>query len=268
LVFAGLLMLHAIDASSNRLLRLLFLVAFLLSGYSIFISFSRASWLAGLLVLMGSIYLYPKSMLKLALFLVPIALVLAGQFFSSQLQWARERLYSTESEQSAISRLPVMYAAYRMFEAKPFFGWGYGNFDLYDRRFQAPVAGLGTDNKDHASHNLYLTIIAEQGLVGIFLFIVPLLLWLVRSLKIVLRLPKTGLWSRKLLILLWLALLSHIVVNNFANMRVVYGLGLWWLTLGLIANLASTIQPLVVENRVTMGVRDLLKTGLPARGET
>jgi hypothetical protein len=31
--------------------------------------------------------------------------------------------------------------------------------------------------------------------------------------------------------------LHHIVVNNFSNMRVVYGLGLWWVILGLIASL-------------------------------
>jgi hypothetical protein len=45
--------------------------------------------------------------------------------------------------------------------------------------------------------------------------------------------------SRKLVGIMWLALLAHVVVNNFSNMKVVYGLGLWWLTLGLIASLVD-----------------------------
>jgi len=42
--------------------------------------------------------------------------------------------------------------------------------------------------------------------------------------------------GRKLPILLWLIILNIVVLNNFSNMRVVFGLGLWWITLGLIAN--------------------------------
>ena len=41
--------------------------------------------------------------------------------------------------------------------------------------------------------------------------------------------------SRRFLILLWLVIAAHIVVNNFSNMRSTFGLGMWWITLGLIA---------------------------------
>jgi hypothetical protein len=40
-----------------------------------------------------------------------------------------------------------------------------------------------------------------------------------------------------LLALLWGEILFHFIVNNFSNMRVVYGLGIWWVTLGLIATM-------------------------------
>ena len=49
--------------------------------------------------------------------------------------------------------------------------------------------------------------------------------------------PSQGFLSRKLLIVLWLIALNYIVVTNFSNMRVVFGLGLWWVTLGLIAHM-------------------------------
>jgi hypothetical protein len=38
---------------------------------------------------------------------------------------------------------------------------------------------------------------------------------------------------------LWLGLLSHVIVNNFSNMKVTFGLGTWWLVLGFIAVLTT-----------------------------
>jgi len=264
LVFFGLLILH--DALNLRAgsFRLLLIFSFLLSAYSVFISFSRASWLAGILISLGLVYLYPKFMLKISLIVLPLLVGLLGLIFTSQIQWARERLYSAEAERSALSRLPVMYAAYRMFEAKPFFGWGYGNFDLYDRPFQGRVAELSNDNKDHASHNLYLTVIAEQGLIGLALFIGPVVWLLVKSVRRLPQLPESGFWNRKLLIILWLVIISHIVVNNFANMRVVFGLGMWWITLGFIANLVY--DPQWSAGRITINpkAKALLKDHLPS----
>ena len=44
-----------------------------------------------------------------------------------------------------------------------------------------------------------------------------------------------------MLVVLWLVLLHGFVVSNFVDMRyLVIGLTLWWLTLGLVANL---VQP-------------------------
>jgi O-antigen ligase len=149
----------------------------------------------------------------------------------------QERLYSTEAERSAVSRLAVYYASYQMFQDKPLFGWGYNNFNLYDRQYQWRFPGYPANAKDQSSHNLYLTILAEQGISGLLLFVFPLFWWLSLSIKRYRRVPKRGFWSQKFLIMLWLVLLSHIVVNNFSNMQVVMGLGMWWLVLGLVANL-------------------------------
>jgi O-antigen ligase len=236
LVLVGLLVLHyGLQSSSNRL-RLVSIFIFLLTSYGIFISFSRAGWLAGILALMGLAIIYPKFILKLGLVVVPVFLLVAGIFLQDQLAWAGQRLISSESERSAFSRLPVYAAAVGMFQAKPFLGWGYGNFDRFDRQFQpSTVANISGDNKDHASHNFFLSMIAEQGLVGILLYLIPVFYWLRLTVKHFSKLPRDGFWSRKILVIFWMTILSHIVVYNFANMRVVFGLGAWWLTLGLIA---------------------------------
>lgn len=240
LTFSGLLLLHAAFNTPQKWLRNIFILTFLLSMYSIFISFSRASWLGAILVIMGLLYLYPKFMVKLGLLAVPVmGLILSGALLSSQLNWAEERLYSDEAEVSALARLPIFYAAVAMFQEKPFFGWGYNNFDVYDRAFYGRVLDLPHDNKDHASHNLYLTLVAEQGATGLLLYLTPMfwLLWL--SIKRLPDLPRNGFRSRKLLIILWLVIGTHVIVSNFMNIIVVYGLGVWWITLALIATLVD-----------------------------
>ncbi len=236
LVFYSLWGLQAALNSNAGFKRNLFIGAFLLAAYSIFISYSRASWLAGILIVLGLIFLYPKFMIRLSLFLSPLLIIFSSLLLTNQLAWAQQRLSSFQSERSALTRLPVDYAGYKMFLAKPVLGWGYGNFDRYSWQFFGSGTDLPYSNLDHASHNLYITIIAEQGLVGLILYLFPMICLLIPSVKIYPKLPKTGFLSGKLLIILWLSPLTHIIVNNFANMRVVYGLGMWWFILALIAN--------------------------------
>lgn len=237
LTLTGLVLLHASLISKHRLNRLTAIITFCLLAYCIFISFSRASWIGGIVVLLGLLYIYPQFTFKTSIVVLSVLLLSGSWLLSDQIQWAQSRIYSAESERSALSRLPVYQAAYRMFLAKPLTGWGYGNFDRYDRQFQGRVADFASDNKDHSSHNLYLTTIAEQGLVGLGLYLAPIIGLSILTVKTFPQMPNYGFWSRKLLLIFWLVIISYIVVNNFSNMRVVFGLGMWWITLGLIASM-------------------------------
>ncbi len=242
LILTSLLLLHAALNMHPGWLRKVLILLFLLTLYAIFISYSRASWMAGGLLLVGLAAIYPRFVLKLALLAVPAVLLFGALLFTEEIEVARQRLYSEEAERSALSRLPVYYASVRMFQTKPYFGWGYETFDLYDRQFQGRVADLAHDNKDHASHNMYLTLIAEQGLVGLLLFMAPAGWWLVQSVRKVRAAAVDGFWSRKLLAVLWLAIVSQVLLNSFSNLRVTYGLGLWWVALALVAHFLH-VQP-------------------------
>ena len=250
LMFGGLILVHAAQQVNSGWQRALYVLCFLLMVYCTFISFSRASWLAGAAVCGILLLVYPRFMMRLGLLVVPLGLLVGGVLFSSQIAWARERLYSAEAENSANSRLPIIAGAYNMFLEKPVAGWGYGNFDLYDRSFYGVLLGSAGDSRDHASHNYFLTILAEQGLLGLSLYLFPMFYWLARSLRRYGAMPKAGLRSRKLLIMLWLVILFHIIVSNFINMIVVYGLGIWWITLGLIGYLVQD-EGLQEASRVT-----------------
>ena len=240
-LFCGLFLLNgALNARNRGAGRGWAVLVLLLTMFMVFMTFSRGNWLAGSLALLGTLFIYRDFAKVLVVVMAPVViLALATGALAGQVRYAQERFLSEQSEESALSRLPVVFAAVRMFEAKPLLGWGYESFDRFDREFQRQVGDLVYPEKDHASHNLYLTTLAEQGIIGFLLFLGPAFYWLVRSVSERLRLPATGLISRKLLGILWIVILAHVVVNNFSRMQVPFGLGMFWLTLGLIASLVD-----------------------------
>jgi O-antigen ligase len=241
LIFCGAFIVHAgMTARRSHVGRALSVLLFALVLIMVFLSFSRSVWLAGLIALVGTVWVHRGLAKRLLLIVVPVMfLVAVSGLLSEQALYARERFRSAESEESALSRLPVVYAAMRMFEVKPLTGWGYDSFDRYDRQFQETVGNLVAPDKDHASHNLYLTILAEQGIVGLLLFGVPIVYWLFRTRTSMARMPVEGLISRKLVATLWIVFAGFALVNNFYRMQTPFALGMWWLTVGLIATLVA-----------------------------
>jgi O-antigen ligase len=184
------------------------------------------------MVVAGLMILYPRFMVRFVVLALPVAILAGGAMFADDIAYAGQRI---GTDQTVRGRLPVVLASINMFVEKPVFGWGYNNFDLYDRQFQGRVGDLAAPEKDHASHNVYLTIAAEQGAVGLLLFLLPVVGLFTASLRKWPSLAADGFWSRKLLVILWLTIAAHFAVNNFSNIRVVFGLGLYWMTLALIA---------------------------------
>jgi O-antigen ligase len=236
MLFCGLFLLQSALNQKAAWIRILYLLSFALAGFGVFMSFSRGAWAAGTLVILGLLWIDRKHIIQVGLVVVPLIYVLANGPLASQVDWASERLYSERSEQSALVRLPVIQASVEMFLAKPFLGWGYENFNRYDWQFYQPVEGVTAPVKDISSHNFYLTLLAEQGIGGTFLFLFPLFWWLIRSFKKLRTLPMDGVWSRRSLILSWLFIFAYMTINMFHNMRIVFGLSLWWVGLALIAN--------------------------------
>jgi O-antigen ligase len=243
MIFSALFILHVgLARSRTRTARVFTMVFFGLAILMVFMSFSRATWLAGALTLFGLAILFRQYLHRIVV-VAAVLLVLLGitGVLNTQWQYAQQRFDSQQSEESALSRLPVFLAAVRMFEARPVTGFGYENFDRVDRPFQGRVGDLVYPEKNHASHNLFLTLLAEQGIIGILLYLGPLLVWLARSVARRSGLPAEGLLGRRFVWMLWLALLAHIVVNNFSRMHLPFGLGMYWLTLGLVATLVGRV---------------------------
>ncbi len=247
MLFAGLLLLHVGMNQRRRLTGRVKLWLVPLAFVMVFMTYSRASWLAGLVVTLGLVTIYSRYVTGLAIgvLAVGVTLLLTGAI-DTQIDMAQKRFLSASSEQSALGRLPVIAASITMVQRRPVTGWGYDSFDEHSPQFQGAVGGLVVPEEQHASHNLYLTILAEQGIPGFVLYMGPFFYWLARSRTAWRTMPIDGLVSRKLLVSLWLILLSHVVVNNYANMRAEWGLGLWWITLGLVGSLVVRYHPVAI----------------------
>jgi O-antigen ligase len=234
---APFLLYHAAMQRKSGLIHLVSLSTFALGCLMTFLSFSRGSWLGGLVAIAGLLIVYPRATIRMAIALSIIMLVLGAGLLSDQLDWAAERLAERRNAQARI----VMYdTAAKMIASRPFFGWGYENFRRFRDEFKGRVNNFVVTEEKIGIHNTFLGIAAEMGLISLFLYIFPLLWWLWLTKKVLTRLPAKGFWSQRLLIILWLTILNQIVVNSFMDMtHFLYGMGIWWITLGLIGSMVS-----------------------------
>lgn len=247
LVFCIVLLFHSAMNHKPGLVRYVLLLVCGLSIVNVLFSFSRGSWLGGVFVMIGLLILYPKPMLRLIGVFAVIMIVLGTSVFSRQIAWAYERM---QVERTIDDRLVIDDALLQMFERKPLFGWGYETVDRYSMQFYRTVGDAPVLDKYLTSHNTYLTIMAELGLFGLFIYLFPFVYWLVNTIRVWPRLPKAGLRSRLLLIALWLAVMYEFIVANTMDMRFFsLALGLWWMTLALIADLVYPyIKPGTVQS--------------------
>jgi O-antigen ligase len=210
----------------------------------IFLTFTRGCWLSAIIVLLGLATMYPKTVLTILAIVIPVAVPLAGGVLADEVAFALERL---NTQETVDSRVILAHAGQQMFYQKPIFGWGFSNYDRYDwlfiERAGSAVPTLG-DIRYGTSHNTYLTVLAETGVVGFFLQFFPVFWWLGLTIKVFPRMPRTGVWGRDRLVGLWLSILFYITSSQVVDMRFFwYHIGLLWLTLGLIATIVQAYLP-------------------------
>ena len=157
---AVLLGLYLLD--DNRQRRWLYLLAMIFSLHPLFFAYSRGAYIGALAAL-----LFFGLVKKRSLLLLLVAIVIFWQTVLPQT--VVERIEMTESpsgelEASAGKRVELWERAKDLFQNNPMFGIGYGGFSL-----SVSVEGL-TD-----THNFYMRMLSEQGLIGILLFSIVLL---------------------------------------------------------------------------------------------
>lgn len=215
--------------------KMFFTMVFLLGAFMVFMSFSKGSWLGGVLALLGIAFIYPGPTLRIAGVLTVFTMIFGLGLLSNQLSYASERLSNNSTNQRMVANIAML----NMVAASPLVGWGYNNLDLLIDDFVVRLDDYVAS--ENASHSTSLSMMAELGLIAFFAYLLPFIWWFSLTIKAWPRMPKDGLMGRNLVILLWFSILNHFVVGSFSDFRTntsgVYSIATWWLTLGLIAHL-------------------------------
>lgn len=241
LLFCILLLFAAAEKGRTILGRMGALFLVIAGFFLVFFSFSRGSWLGGLAVCIGLLFVYPRTLIKMMLAGGLISIVLLSlPAFSGFVTFAEERLLN---ETTAESRLISNNATLRMIEAKPLQGWGFGNHEKYDDTFRTSVFGLSARGAQ-SSHNTYLLMAAELGIPALLIYFMPVAILLALSVQRYRRLPAAGWMGRSMLFMLWLLLLDHFILANFTDLvqSNFYSTAIWWLALGWIANILDSTR--------------------------
>jgi O-antigen ligase len=239
LVFCFGLLFQGAMKRKPGLTRTAFILACWLCVVSIFISLERGSWLGGVFVFIGLLFFYPKPVLKLTLAMLIVMGFVGATFFSRQISMVSVRF---NEQRTMDHRKIILDAMGRMVSEKLILGWGYDNLDRNLPRYYRPVGNASLPyDFFQTSHNTYLTIFTELGLIGFVLFLYPTCSCLLRTSKVWRRLPKEGLNSRALIFAFWLAALQNFTVSNFMDMRFFpIGLTLWWMAMGFITQIIDS----------------------------
>jgi O-antigen ligase len=274
-IFAGAVMLFSsfilqdTTIRKNGPYRLLLMSIYSLSIVCIWLTFSRTSWISLVFLLLITGVLYRKSFVRLDLIsLVPSLLLLIVTFAipptilreqkkvtpevtalpmdqANTLRMVYERIASSSQIRS---RILTGYAGLRMFAEKPILGWGYETYILHAKKFVAPIGSWKIseyESQRAPSHNTFITILAETGVLGLFLYTFPLAWWGLsavrnRHLYMESRHNKSFL-NFRFFIVLWANLALILLISQSIDIRFFpFTLVQIWFILGLISNL---IQP-------------------------
>jgi len=122
-------------------------------------------------------------------------------------------------------RVVLLYEAGEIFMDHPFFGVGFMNFQEaaldYRKARDVPFFGhidMGVGGKA-ISHNILITILAEQGLLGLLPYVFIFFLILRRSRQIYRRLPDSGMISRDYVVCVWCAIAAYFSNAMFLELR-------------------------------------------------
>lgn len=122
-------------------------------------------------------------------------------------------------------RVMLLYETAEIFMDEPLFGVGFMNFEeaALQRRKPRDVPFFG--HIDHGvggvavSHNILVTIIAEQGLTGLVPYVLIFVFMLRRAGRIYRRFPTKGLVSRDYVVCVWCAIAAYVANSMFLEMR-------------------------------------------------
>lgn len=146
----------------------------------LYFSYTRSVWLGtGLALIVMAAMTLPIAWRKLALGIALIGAVFVGAFKLDAIVGLQREGSVADTRQSVDMRGSFAYVSWLMFQDRPWFGFGFGQFPtakldyLSDRSSSLPLEQI----RGYVHHNSYLSLLTETGLVGLGLFLAVLAGW-------------------------------------------------------------------------------------------
>jgi len=229
--------LHFFSLTRSRRWRALYGVSFVLNALAIYWCYRRSSWIALAVALLIVLVGHRRLRGRLATALAALALLI-GLNWSTVVQaplW-QERVMQMSSVQD---RLDLYAVQWRLGARHLLFGLGVG-------AVRGPLVRGG------ASHDTFMTLLLDGGVVLVLLYLLPLLIVLIRSALRLPLLPREGLVSRGLVWSLWGALAAYLTSAFVLDLRFFAFLSCaFWMFAALLWQLPE------LQEQTTAGVRNL-----------
>ncbi len=159
------LMYYLYGQATNKWIKRGLLAAMVLCLFSIVGSYSRGAFLGGIAML-GVLWLRSKHKLQFGIPLLLVAVVAAG-FMPDAWSERMGTIKTYEEDGSAMGRINSWWFAFNLAVDHPVLGGGYNVF--WSKDIFAQYAPVPDDQ--HDAHSIYFEVLAEQGFVGLFIFL-------------------------------------------------------------------------------------------------
>lgn len=209
--------------------RLVLLAAVGAAGAGMLATLSRGAWLGFMFGAVIAVAFAPiRTRFKLALYAGGVAAVFALATIVLDPAWVATKIVGIFDNQSALYRVYLARSAVRIWLDNPL-GIGPGNWSAvyvaYRNAFVPPTL--------LESHNSYLTVLAETGIIGLLGFVSTLAIWAFRTVRACLRGPVAHRW------LATAALAGGSVLAVQAFTYSIETSKFWWFFIGLGLTVAS-----------------------------
>jgi len=180
----GLFLVMALCFSGNILVsgkwRIPIYINSVLLVFGIILSYSRSAWIACFVAMLGILSYRFKHGLWIIIFLIII-------LFTASPQMISQRISSTFSGQDTNirQRIELWDNTFEVIKTRPLIGTGIGTFtEAYIKMYPeaAPKEGEGSRVVRHA-HNLYLQILSETGIIGLFFLMYLIIKGIISGIK-------------------------------------------------------------------------------------
>lgn len=182
---------------------------------------------------------------KLGASAILVAVAVAG--FWSNLAQTRRQTGGVAQEGPVIARYVLARQSWQLFRGAPIFGVGFGHFvDAQQQLPRDPGTITGLRAAVAVEHNLFLSMLAETGLIGLALLVALFALIFRQSVLLYRKLPAgaRGDLNRTLVVLFWVAMANYLVDAMLRDtLWDVFANAVFWSFAGLIAGYNRLLEP-------------------------